>query len=63
MTFDDARTAHPGFGFALYAIEAGGPVTMEIIALDGQIFTFTGPTEQAVLDLAFPPAPPPNVFD
>ncbi len=63
MTLDDARAAHPGFGFALYAFEPGGPVTMEVIALDGSIFPFTGPSEQAVLDLAFPPAPPPNVFD
>lgn len=63
MNLDDARAAHPGFGFCLYAVEPGEPVTLEIIALDGQIFTFTGPTEQAVLAQAFPPVPPPNVFD
>lgn len=63
MTLDDARAAHPGFGYALYALEPGEPVTLEIIADDGQIFTFKGPTEQAVLALAFPPEPAANVFD
>lgn len=63
MNLDDARAAHPGFGYALYALEPGEPVTLEIIAMDGEIFTFRGPSEQAVLDLAFPPEPPPNVFD
>lgn len=75
MTLDDARAAFPLLGLALYAYEAGGPVTLEIHTPDGQTFTFTGPTEAAVIARAFPsleaPAPEPepeptattNVFD
>lgn len=68
MTLDDARAAFPLFGFALYALDPGGDVTLEVHTPDGELFAFTGPTEQAVLEAAFPPepiaAPPPgNAFD
>jgi len=68
MTFDDARAAHPSLAFALYAFEPGGAVTLEIMAPGGDVFSFSGPTTQAALDLAFPPEPiadPPagNAFD
>lgn len=64
MTFDDARAAHPHLGFAVYAYEPGGAVTLECITPDGQTHIFTGPTAQAALDLAFPPEPPaPDIFD
>lgn len=72
MTLDDARAAFPLLGCAIYAYEAGGSVTLEVISADGQTFTFTGPTEAAVIARAFPSlsAPPPepeptitNVFD
>lgn len=64
QTLDEARAAQPAFAMALYALEPGGPVTLEIITPDGQPFTFEGPTEAAVLSRAFPPAaaaaPPPE---
>lgn len=68
MTFDEARAAHPGFGFAAYCYEPGGAVTLEVLPKDGAPFTFTGPTLQAALDRAFPPEPetpepPASVFD
>jgi hypothetical protein len=69
MTFDDARRAFPGFGLAVYAYDATGPVTLEVLTGDSQ-YTFTGPTLKAALASAFPelaapaaePAPetPPN---
>lgn len=68
MTLDEARAAFPALGFSVYALEPGAPVTMEVLTPDGEVFTFTGPTEQAVLDAAFPPEPiaeppPGNAFD
>lgn len=75
MTVDDARAAFPKLGLALYALDPGGPVTLEVVSADGQIFPFKGPTEAAVIARAFPslveppaplpePDPPrPNVFD
>lgn len=63
MTIDEIRAKFPGLGLALYAMEPGGPVVLETYA-DGQVFSFRGPTAQAVLDEAFPPEPPAeNVFD
>jgi hypothetical protein len=73
MTFDEARDARPAFGFAVYAYEPGGPITLEVhTPLDG-MFTFEGPTLQSALDRAFPPPlpepepaaeePTPNAFD
>lgn len=68
MTFDEARAAYPKWGFSIYALEPGAAVTLEIMADDGALFTFTGPTLIAALDAAFPPEPivePPtgNAFD
>ena len=73
MSLDKARAAFPLLGLALYAYEPGGPVTLEVHTADGQTFSFTGPTEAAVIARAFPslaeaappPAPEPttNVFD
>lgn len=66
QTLDEARAAQPAFAMALYALEPGGPVTLEIITPDGEPFTFEGPTEAAVLARAFPPveaAPPPPEAD
>lgn len=61
QTLDDARAANPDLGFAAYAYEPGGDVVLEIHTPDGQVFTFSAPTETAVLALAFPPdtEPPP----
>lgn len=65
MTLDAIRRHHPDLGLALYAYEPGGPVTLEVHTPDGQVFTFTGPTEAAVLAKAFgapdpEPAPEPE---
>lgn len=57
-TLDDIRSAYPDLGFALYAYEPGGAVTLEVHGLDGKVYPFTGPTEQAVIDKAFPPRDP-----
>lgn len=68
MTFDEARAAYPALAMAIYALDPGAAVTLEIHSPDGEVFTFTGPTEQAALDAAFPPepvaaSPPANAFD
>lgn len=63
MTLDDARARFPGFGFALYAYEPGGSVTLEIHTGEGEPFVFTAATEAEALELAFPPEPPINPFD
>jgi len=76
MTFDEARQARPTFGFAVYAYEPGGPITLEVHTPVDGLFTFEGPTLQAALDRAFPPPLPqpeveipaaepetPNAFD
>lgn len=57
MTLDDLRAARPGLGFALYAMEPGGGVTLEVH--DGErLFTFKGSTEEAAIAVAFPPPAP-----
>lgn len=76
MTFDEARHARPTFGFAVYAYEADGPITLEVHTPLHGLHTFEGPTLQAALDRAFPPPLPepdigipiaepetPNAFD
>lgn len=68
MNLDQAREAYPALGMAVYALEPGAGITLEVVTADGEVFTFTGPTEQAALDAAFPPepaaSPPPgNAFD
>jgi hypothetical protein len=65
VTFDDIRAANPALIFNVYAMEAGGPVVLEVID-DGTAYTFTAPTLAAAIDLAFPPTPPEpevNAFD
>lgn len=68
MTFDEVRAAYPALAMAIYALDPGAAVTLEVHTPEGVVFTFAGPTEQAVLDAAFPPepaaSPPPgNAFD
>jgi hypothetical protein len=55
---DTLRTENPELGFAIYAMEPGGPVTLEVHTPDGQVFTFTGRTAGVVMGRAFPPLPP-----
>lgn len=61
MTFDDIRALYPGLGLALYALEPGGPVVLELILADETV-QFTGPTAQAAIDLAFPPPTAEDLF-
>jgi hypothetical protein len=71
LTLDAVRAAFPRIGLAIYAYDPGKPLTLEVHAADGQVFTFTGATEADVLARAFPllvPAPEPepeqpSVFD
>jgi hypothetical protein len=69
---DAARAAFPRLGYAIYAYDPDGPMTLEVHTPDGQTFSFTGPSEAALILRAFPslrpPDPPPaiptpNVFD
>lgn len=55
---DAIRAAHPEIGLALYAIEPGGPVTLEVHTPDGEVYSFRALTTQAAIDQAFPPAAP-----
>lgn len=71
MTLDDIRARYPALGFAVYAMEPGGAVTLETYPPDGSVFSFTGRTVQEAIDKAFPPEAEspaeadeaPNVFD
>lgn len=76
-SFDLIRAAFPNLGVGVYAMDPGGPVTVEVYDPSGQTFSWEGPTLQAALDAAFGPAPaeppqdpppavvetPSNVFD
>jgi hypothetical protein len=53
-SIDDLRAAHPELGVGLYALEPGGPVTLEIYTPDGTVYTFTGTTAAAAFASAFP---------
>lgn len=65
-SLDDLRAAHPDLGFALYAIEPHGTVTLEVHTPIGDVFTYEGKTAAAAIQVAFPPdvpKEPTNVFD
>lgn len=65
QSLDDLRSAHPDLGFALYAIEPRGAVTLEVYD-DGRVYSFKGATAEAAIETAFPsepPTPETNVFD
>lgn len=57
MTFDEIRASMPEIAISAYAMEPGGPVTLEIITPTGDIFTFHQPTLAMALAVAFPPEP------
>lgn len=59
-SFDDLRAEHPTSGFAIYAYEPGGAVTLEVIDSDGKIYALTRPTLAEVLRTLYPPDPPPR---
>lgn len=52
-SFDALRERNPTLGFAAYAIEPAGPVTLEVYAF-GQVGTFTGPSLTSCILKAFP---------
>jgi len=67
-SIDAARAQNPELGFSFYALTPGGPVTLEIVTPDEELFRFDGATEADVLALAFPvqaqPAEPTaSIFD
>lgn len=53
-SLDEARRLNPELGYALYAYEPGGAVTLEIHDPTGEVFTFTADTEEAAFAVAFP---------
>lgn len=57
MTFEEIVAERPDFGFAFYAYKPGDPVTLEIHAPGGDIFTFHGRDMADVLEQAFGPFP------
>lgn len=57
MTFDELRAANPDLVANLYAMEPGGPVTLELITPEGQSFTFQAQTAEEAIEMAFPSAP------
>lgn len=55
-SLDDLRRMRPDLAMALYALEPGQGVTLEIIH-DGQVYPFKAPTEAEAILQAFPPKP------
>lgn len=53
--FDEIRRLHPQVGLCVYALDANGPVTLELHMPDGKYFSFPAATLQDALGLAFPP--------
>ncbi|AKR54354.1 hypothetical protein XM25_00750 [Devosia sp. H5989] len=77
IDFDTLRAKYPHLGYAVYAYEPGGVVTLECITANGKSFKFTGSTLADAIRAGFPedsiepePAPaesaaaePASVFD
>ena len=67
-TVDHLRAALPSLGFALYAYEPDGHVTLEILAADGS-HAIVAETEAAAVEEAFalilppPEEPATSIFD
>jgi len=53
---DDLRAARPDLSFALYAMDPGLPVKLEIYH-DGHVYPFEGATVADAILSAFPPTP------
>lgn len=49
VSFDAIRAEYPHLGLALYALDPGGPVTLEVHTPDGGVFAWSGATQAAVL--------------
>lgn len=52
-SLDDLRASHPTLGFALYAFDAGKPVTLEVYS-NGEIYAFKAATADEAIATAFP---------
>ena len=52
--FDVIREQNPELRLNIYAMEPGGPVTLEVITPDDGVFSFTAPTAAAAIAKAFP---------
>lgn len=68
MTLDDLRARFDGVGFALYAMQAGEPVKLELHFADGTYMTLTdwtvaGLITQAAATLAPPESAPEDIFE
>lgn len=70
-SLDDLRALRPDLSLALFAMEPGGPVTLEIYH-GGDVYPFKGATVADAILAAFPPAPeaaptpppqPDSIFD
>lgn len=55
-SLDDLRIERPDLSFALFAMDPGQDVTLEIYH-DGQVYPFRGATEADAILAAFPPEP------
>lgn len=69
MSLDELRQRFPHLGFAIYALEPGRAVTLEVHDRD-EVYTFVGRTAAEAIFAAFPTEPeqpalpkPANVFD
>jgi hypothetical protein len=60
LTPDDVRRRFPHLGFAIYALEPGKPVTVEVLTQDGSLFSHTATTAEAALLAIFGPEPEPQ---
>lgn len=58
--FDSLRAKYPHLGFAAYALEPGGPVTLECLTKEGRSFQFTRPTLTAAIAAGFAEEPEPE---
>jgi hypothetical protein len=67
-SLDDLRAARPDLSLAVYAMDPGQGVTLEIHH-DGHVYTFKGETVADAILAAFPPPPeeqpatPDSIFD
>ena len=53
-SLDDLRVLYPTFGFGVYALKPGGPVTLEVHDETGDFYSFGGATLEAAIAEAFP---------
>ena len=54
IDFDTLRDKYPHLAFAAYALEPGGPVTLECLTKEGRSFQFTGSTLASAIVRGFP---------